>query len=431
MKSITANPVWPVFSPLHLADQQIKIKKGEGVWLITEDDRRILDAISSWWVNLHGHAHPQLVEALHQQAQQLEHVIFAGFTHRPAAALAELLVALTPEPLTRVFYSDNGSTAVEVMLKMALQYWRNLGQGRRTQFLAFEEAYHGDTFGAMSVGSRSIFNAAFEPLLFDVQFLPYPETWWQDSSREAKEAHCLQVLEQKLEQYGETLAGIILEPLVQGAGGMRMARPEFVRAVVARVRAAGGLVLFDEVMTGFGRTGALFAAEKCGVSPDLTALSKGLTGGFLPLSVTLCTDRIYQAFWDEDPMKTFYHAHSYTANPLGCAVAIASTQLLAQERHRFETMQARHRPYLEALQNDPRVERVRCTGTIAAFDLKTEKQRGYLNPIGPAFRRASLDKGILLRPLGQTVYIMAPYVITDDELAFIYRTIAELLETVF
>ncbi|HYD63933.1 adenosylmethionine--8-amino-7-oxononanoate transaminase, partial [Azospirillum sp.] len=320
--------LWHPFTQAATAPEPIPVVRAEGVSLFTADGREILDLISSWWVNLHGHAHPAIVEAIARQAATLEQVIFADFTHAPAATLAARLAGILPEGLTRVFFSDDGSTAVEVAMKMARQFWRNRGDGRRRRYLAFDGAYHGDTFGAMSVGKSSGFYEPFHDLLFEVSHLDYPATWDGDAEVEAKEAAALAKLDAWLADHGDDVAAFIAEPLVQGAAGMRMVRPAFLRAVVERVRAAGALVIFDEVMTGFGRTGALFASLRAGIAPDLICLSKGLTGGFLPLSATVTTEAIYEGFLDGSFDRAFAHGHSFTANPLGCAAALASMDLL-------------------------------------------------------------------------------------------------------
>jgi adenosylmethionine-8-amino-7-oxononanoate aminotransferase len=279
----------------------------------------------------------------------------------------------------------------------------------------------------MAVGERSIFTQAFDDLLMTVEFLPFPATHWGDEQVEAKEAQALQQLEQRLDQNPQQYAAVILEPLVQGAGGMRMCRPQFVQQVVERCQARGTIVIFDEIMTGFGRTGDWFACLKAQVEPDIICLSKGLTGGFLPLSVTLCSDRIYQAFYSDDPAKTLYHGHSFTANPLGCAAALAGWELMYQAEPRFRRLEALHHSHLTAFQDHPLVDNYRVTGTIAALELKSE-QPGYLDSISALIRERSIAKGVLLRPLGSVVYLLPPYCITDEELSWVYRVIHELLD---
>ncbi|MBF2001624.1 MAG: adenosylmethionine--8-amino-7-oxononanoate transaminase [Synechococcales cyanobacterium M58_A2018_015] len=418
--------LWYPYTQAKTAPAPLKVKSAQGIWLELEDGRRLIDCISSWWVNLHGHAHPKIAAAIAEQASRLEQVIFAGFTHDPAEQVAEQLVKKLPANLNRVFYSDNGSTAVEVALKMAYQYWINQGQKRGT-FIAFEGAYHGDTFGTMAVGARSLFTQVFADLLFEVEFVPFPATYWGDEPAD-REAQVLTEVRQRLESQPERYAGIIIEPLVQGAGGMRMCRTGFLQQLAALTRQYQSLLIFDEVMTGFGRTGDWFACLKAQVQPDIVCLSKGITGGFLPLSVTVCTEAIYEAFYSDDPTKTLYHGHSYTANPLGCAAALASWQLMVENESAFMTMETQHQRHLQELQDHSKVQRLRVTGTIAAMDVVTADQPGYLNQIGPQIRQQAIQQGLLLRPLGQVLYLMPPYCITEAELAEVYTKIRRILD---
>jgi adenosylmethionine---8-amino-7-oxononanoate aminotransferase len=419
--------LWYPYTQAKTAPEPLKVKSAQGVWLELETGEQILDCISSWWVNLHGHAHPKIAEAIYRQAQQLEQVIFAGFTHEPAEHLAEKLVDRLPVDLTRVFYSDNGSTAIEVALKMAYQYWANQGQPRTT-FLAFEGAYHGDTFGAMAVGARSLFTHAFTPLLFDVAFIPYPATHLQDDGIDHTERAILSQIQQTLTHQPQRYAGIIIEPLVQGSGGMQMCRLSFLQQLQDIARTHNTLLIFDEVMTGFGRTGDWFACAKAQVNPDIICLSKGITGGFLPFSATVSTEAIYDAFYSDDPHKTLYHGHSYAANPLGCAAALASLELMVENESAFQQMETHHQKHLTKLADHPRLKNLRVTGTIAAMDLITENP-GYLNELSLKIRKRAIAQRLLLRPLGNVLYIMPPYCITEDELAFIYQGITKILET--
>ena len=324
------------------ADPALKVKRGNGAYLELEDGRRLVDCISSWWVTLHGHAQPEIARAIYEQAQVLEQVIFAGFTHQPAEDLADALLQRLPENLKHIFFSDNGSTAVEVSLKMAFQYWRNRGE-KRSKFMAFEGGYHGDTVGAMSIGRGSPFWNKFEPLLFSIDVVPYPATFEADPSVEEKEQLSLGAIENLLRNNAGDYAAICIEPLVQGAAGMRCCRPEFLQALRKLASKHDVLLIFDEVMTGFGRTGDFFASTKSGVAPDLICLSKGITGGFLPLSVTVCSSEIFERFLSSESDKTFYHGHSYTANPIACAAAVCSWRLLNQNRHLFADMELSHR----------------------------------------------------------------------------------------
>ncbi|MBM5800649.1 MAG: adenosylmethionine--8-amino-7-oxononanoate transaminase [Cyanobacteria bacterium K_DeepCast_35m_m2_023] len=405
--------LWHPTTQVASAPVPLQVRSARGAELELADGRRLIDAISSWWVTLHGHAEPSIAAAIARQAQQLEQVIFANFSHQPAEQLATRLAALTP--LDRVFFSDNGSTAVEVALKIAWQWWCNQGQTRR-QIIAFEGAYHGDTFGAMALGDRSIFTEPYEPLLFDVVRVAWPHTHWHDETVVAREQQALAQLERALDT---PTAAVIVEPLVQGASGMRLVRPAFVRAVAERVKSAGSLLIADEVMTGFGRTGALFACQRAGLRPDLMALSKGLTGGFLPMGVTLATEQLYQGFISQDPSHTFFHGHSFTANPLGCAAALASLDLLQQQPERFQQFEVRHMPLLQKLSEHPRVRRPRCQGTMAAFDVDAGPA-GYLNPVGKQIQRRCLDQGVYLRPLGDVVYLLPPLGISEAQLQHCY-----------
>jgi adenosylmethionine---8-amino-7-oxononanoate aminotransferase len=422
--------IWHPYTQAKTAADPIEVKSARGLWLELADGRKIADCISSWWVNLHGHAHPQIVEAIARQAAQLEHVIFAGFTHEPAQQLASQLVARLPKNLTRVFYSDNGSTAVEIALKMAYQYWVNAGE-RRQRFLAFEGAYHGDTFGTMAVGARSIFSDVFQDLLFEVDFCPYPDTYDGDVDAIEKEANCLAIIRQHLSDRANCYAGIIIEPLVQGVGGMRICRAEFLQKLRALATEFDTLLIFHEVMTGFGRTGADFACNKALVQPDLICLSKGITGGFLPLAVTVATEEIYDRFYSDDPNKTLYHGHSYTANPLGCAAALASLKLLTQNESVYTQMEVWHRQHLIELANRyPQLTKLRVMGTISAIDINNQEKAGYLNNVGRKIGHQAIAHGVLLRPLGNVLYLMPPYCITESELTWVYQQIDLILAEV-
>jgi adenosylmethionine---8-amino-7-oxononanoate aminotransferase len=422
--------LWYPYFSAKTAPAPLVVKSAQGVWLELADGRRLIDCISSWWVNTYGHGHPRIAQAIYEQAQTLEQVIFSGFSHEPAEQLATQLVARLDVPaqpvfakrlpqerephvklshynkLQRVFYSDNGSNAVEIALKMAYQYWVNQGETRST-FLSFTGAYHGDTFGAMSIGSRSLFSAVFQDLLFAVETVEYPATYDGDESIDQREVEILQDIEQKLQS--QPYAGIVIEPLVQGAGGMRMCRPIFLQQLRQLATKHHTLLIFDEVMTGFGRTGANFACQKAGVSPDLICLSKGITGGFLPFAVTICTEAIYQAFYSDDPLHTLYHGHSYTANPLGCAAALAGLELLTEYQPIFAGMAARHWSHLEKLRQHPLVSQVRVQGTIAAMNIGDDQGKGYLNEVGMKIRQLAIEQGLLLRPLGNVLYLMPPY----------------------
>jgi len=400
--------VWHPFTQEQTAPPPLVAVGGQGAEIITADGKRYVDLVSSWWVNLHGHANPVIARAVAEQAAQLEQVIFADFTHAPAARYAAKLAKLLPGDLDRVFYSDDGSTAVEVALKMALQYFTNMGVEGRTKLLAFEGAYHGDTVGAMSVGRSSGYFRAWQNMLFPVEVLPYPATWIGDAEIEAKEAAALAALDAALK---DDVAAVIIEPLIQGASGMRMCRPGFVRAVTERVQASGALMIFDEVMTGFGRTGSLFACQQCGVVPDFVCLSKGISGGFLPMAATVVREPIRQAFLGEGLDRAFLHGHSYTANPLGCAAALASLELLLSEdcTRRRQEIEALHRARLPGV----RGARARITGTIAAIDLGSG---GSGASVGPKLKAFFRERGMMMRPMGPVAYFLTPYCISDEQL---------------
>ena len=416
--------LWPPFTQLATAAPAQRIVSGEGALLFRDGAPPLIDAISSWWVTLHGHGHPVMAAAIAEQAHRLEQVIFADFTHEPAEQLAERLSRITG--LERLFFSDNGSTAVEVALKIACQWWHNQGTPRH-QIVAFDGAYHGDTFGAMAVGERNLFSEPFDDKLFPVARVPWPHTWWGDETIEAKEQAALDYLEQQLET---PTAAVILEPLLQGAGGMAMVRPRFVQEVAKRVKQSQALLIADEVLTGFGRTGDWFASHRAGIQPDLMALSKGLTGGCLPMGVTMASERIFQGFIGQDPSLTLWHGHSFTANPLGCAAANASLNLLEANPTAFQDFEARHRPHLERLQGHPKVSRCRLLGTVAAFDLAVDGTAGYLNPAGPTVKKLAMAHGVFLRPLGQVVYLLPPLCISDEQLQRCYEAIGVALDAI-
>jgi adenosylmethionine-8-amino-7-oxononanoate aminotransferase len=427
--------LWHPYTQMQLAPAPLPIVRGEGVYLYTEDGRRILDGISSWWVNLHGHAHPALNQALAEQARQLEHVMFAGCTHRPAVELAERLVSLLPPGLTRVFYSDNGSTSVEVALKMAWQYWRNTEQPQRRLFLALHHAYHGDTVGAMSVSEDSVFTSVFSPLLFTVAraHAPYCYRCPLGLQRESCALDCLGDLEEQLRSHADTVAAVIVEPMIQAAGGMIVWPAEFLAGVRTLCDRYGTLLIADEVFTGFGRTGRMFACEHAAIAPDIVCLSKGLTAGYLPLGATVATDAIYDAFLSDDRARTFFHGHSFTANPLACAVAIASLDLFAagDVLGNVARIERQLREGLLPLRDHPRVGDVRILGGVGAIELVADKQTrsagGYLDTVGPRLAALFLERGLLLRPLGNVVYVVPPYVITESELAWVIAQIADVL----
>ena len=414
--------IWPPFTQITNSKPQQEVTHGKDALLFTKDPQQeLIDGISSWWVTLHGHSNEYIANAIFNQAKSLEQVIFADFLHPQAKRLAERLSKLTK--LERLFFSDNGSTAVEVALKIAYQSWQNQGE-TRTQIIAFEGAYHGDTFGAMALGERNIFNENFDNLMFPVKRAPWPSTWINDDEVERKEDEAIQKLITLLKV--PTVA-VILEPLVQGAGGMNMVRPEFIKKVSEVVKNNNSLLIADEVLTGFGRCGSLFAFKRANIIPDLISISKGLTGGFLPMGITLTKEKIFQSFIDESPRKTFWHGHSFTANPLGCAAANASLDLLEKEPLKYLSLEKKHFDHLRKFRKLPFIKKIRITGTIAAFDLELGKKVGYFNDIGKKIKSLSMKKGLFIRPLGNVVYLLPPICITDDQLDKSYQIIWQTL----
>lgn len=412
--------IWHPFTQAKLADDNIHIAKAKGCVLYAGDGRQFIDAISSWWVNIHGHAHPHIAGRIAQQACELEHVIFAGFTHTPAITLAEELLKLLPPDFSKIFYSDNGSTSVEVALKMSLQYFYNNGLKQRTKIIAFEDAYHGDTFGAMAVGGRSIFNAPFNELLFEVEFIPIPT--------ENNFDVLLNKIHQLLEQ--ENIAAFIYEPLVQGTAGMKIYEASHLDILLSLAKKHDVLCIADEVMTGFGRTGKIFASEYLEQQPDIICLSKGITGGFLPLGVTACSEKVFDAFYSEDRSKTFFHGHSYTANPIACAAANASIELLNEPacRKQIELISSLHAAFKEKIKTNSFIKDIRHLGTILAIELNTEEDTSYLNSIRDKAYKFCLNKGLLIRPLGNIIYLMPPFCITEKELKTTYSILEEAIE---
>ncbi len=395
----------------------IAIVKGEGTLVYDENGNSYIDAISSWWVNLHGHGNAYIAEKLYKQALQLEQVIFAGFTHQPAVELAERLLPLLPGEFSRIFYSDNGSTSTEVALKMSIQYWWNKGETKRTKIFAFKDSYHGDTFGAMSVSDRSVFTMAFHGLLFEVVFIDTPNARNIDS------------LKSIIKKHADEAAAFIYEPLVQGAGGIKMYGASAMDELLSFVKQKNIICIADEVMTGFGRTGKLFASEYLTQKPDIICLSKGLTGGTMALGVTACVDKIYEAFVNDDKYKTFFHGHSFTANPLACTAALASLDLLLKENclQQIVWISNKNKVFADVLDSKAGIKNIRVLGTILAFEIAKGEDE-YLNNISSTITDKCLSAGVYLRPLGNTVYIMPPYCITETELEKVYNVINKVVE---
>jgi len=421
--------VWHPYTQHATEGEPIVIARAKGASLFDASGNEILDLISSWWTCTHGHSHPKINAALAEQAARFEHVMFAGFTHQPAADLAQAIANILPGDLTRVFFSDDGSTSVEVALKIAHQYWINVGEPRRRILIGFDGGYHGDTLGAMSVGRGSKFFGFFRDLMCEVMVLPCPATFEGDDAADEREAGALSSFEALLKDRGNTIAALIIEPLLQGAGGMRVCRPSFLKRLVDIAREAGVLVIFDEVATGFGRTGTMFAMQQADVVPDLVCLSKGLTAGYMPLAVTVAREEIFQAFLGETFERALPHGHSFTANPLACAVGLASLALFEEEHalQRIARINARHRHMMAELAARPDVTRPRVIGSILAFDLKSAGS-AYQSSESRSLRDWYLAHGLNIRPLGQTVYLMPPYCITDEELARAYAGMVEGLD---
>lgn len=413
----------------------VPIARGDGAWLIGHDGRHYLDAVSSWWTNLFGHAEPRIGAAIAQQAGTLEQVMLAGFTHAPAVQLAERLLAIAPRqpnraPLAKVFYADNGSAGVEVALKMAFHYFHNRGEHRRTRFIALENGYHGETIGALSVGDIPLYRRVYAPLLLESIFAPSPDAYLAEPGQSAEDyaLRAADALQHLLEQSPGEICALILEPRVQCAGGMRMYHPAYLRRARELCDAHGVFLIADEIATGFGRTGTLFACEQAGVMPDLLCLSKGLTGGFLPLSAVLATQQLYDAFLDDSRERAFLHSHSYTGNPLACAAALATLQIFANDDIIARNQRtAAHMTQLAAqIGEHSAVADVRQAGMIVAFELTQGGDKRTPFPaaarVGLQAYRAALARGVVLRPLGDVLYWMPPYCVDDAQLALLADT---------
>lgn len=410
--------VWHPFTQHLTAKNNIAIVRGEDAVLYDDFGNQYIDAVSSWWTNLFGHSNKVIADSITNQLGILEHVIFAGFTHKPAVDLSEKLLNFLPDNQSKIFFSDNGSTAVEVALKMAIQYWHNTGSARKT-IIAFRNAYHGDTFGAMSVGARGMFNQPFESFLFDVEFIDLPNA----DNLESVKIEFNRIVREK------EVAAFIFEPLVQGSAGMLMYKAEHLDVLLTIAKKHQVLCIADEVMTGFGRTGKIFASHYLSNKPDIFCLSKGITGGFLPLGVTTCSQEIYDAYLSEDKLKTFFHGHSYTGNPIACAAANASMDLLSEAQATIADLVTWQSDLSSDVANHAKVQNFRQQGTIIAFDVITDFSSGYFNDLRDRLYTEFLNKGVLLRPLGNTVYVLPPYVINKQQLIQVYKVILEVLDT--
>ena len=420
LEQLDKQNIWHPYTALQQSFEPLVISSAKGIYLFTSDGKKIIDGISSWWVNLHGHCNPIIADAISEQARKLEHVIFAGFTHEPAIKLSENLLKILPDNHSKIFFSDNGSTAVEVAIKMAIQFWRNQGNHRRRKIIAIEGAYHGDTFGSMAVSGRSIFTDAFKEYLFNVDFIDFPN---DDNEEKVKDQF------KQLIHVGD-VAAFIFEPLVQGASGMRIYSPDILNELLKIANEANVISIADEVFTGFGRTGKILASEYLAHKPDIITLSKGITGGFLPLGVTSCSKSIISEFNSPDYSKTLYHGHSYTANPLACAAANASFAITTSSdcSAAIATISKHQELFCNSIRKNRHVKSVKCLGTILSIELKSSDKSGYTNDWREVIYPYFLERGILLRPLGNVLYVLPPYVINLNELKFIHSEIEEFLD---
>tara|TARA_B100000963_G_scaffold354230_1_gene370346 strand:- start:3 stop:1304 length:1302 start_codon:yes stop_codon:yes gene_type:complete len=410
------------------SDNPIVISSAKDEKLFDIDGNEYVDLISSWWVNTHGHCRNEMINSVFNQSKKLEQVLFAGFTHDPAVDLAGRIVDILPKNLSRVFYSDNGSTSVEVAMKVAIQYWYNVGK-KKTKFIALSGGYHGDTFGAMSVGKTTGFYKPFEKILNKNFFIPFPEDWWGNNQVEENERLAIDTAHDIVEKEKDQIAAVILEPLVQGAGGMKICRKEFLDKLVKIFKDLGILVIFDEVMTGFGRTGKMFATDHLTMTPDIICLAKSLTGGFIPLAATVFSEEIHKVFVDTNFNKTFLHGHSFSANPVACAAALSSLNLFKKDEtfSQIDEISQIHKDCLKKISKLPDISRIRKLGTIAAFDFK-KISGGYGSSESIAIRKKFLESGLLLRPLGNTIYLMPPYCIKKENLINSYEKLIEILQ---
>jgi len=415
--------IWHPYTHQKNRPLSIPIVKGKKTLLYDDKGNSYIDAISSWWVTIHGHGHKYIAKKLHKQARKLEQVIFAGFTHEPAVNLAEKILKILPGNFSKIFYSDNGSTATEVAIKMSLQYWMNKDEGNRNKILAFHHSYHGDTFGAMSVSERGTFTLAFRDKLFEVIFIDVPDE------------KNIQQLQQEIEKYKNEIACFIYEPLLQGAGGMRMYEASRLDELLSFIKNENIICIADEVLTGFYRTGSFFAGNYMQNKADIICLSKALTGGTMAMGITACTQNIYDAFISDDKMKTFFHGHSFTANPLACTAALASLNLLQKKKclTRIEEIVNQQKNFLEEIRSFEEkniIKNLRHLGTICAFEINTNEQDNYLHNIGTSFTNHCMHNGVYLRALGNTIYIMPPYCITKKELKKVYSTVERFLQSI-
>lgn len=428
------NHVWQPFTQMKLAHDPLIIERAAGVYLYTKDGLEIIDAVGSWWVNIHGHNHPYINEALIEQLKSFEHVMYAGFNHEPALKLSEALSETTGGNLPRVFFSDNGSTAVEIGMKMAYQYFANTGRPEKQKFMNLQNGYHGDTIGTMSVGSRSVFHKVYESLLFDILTAEMPQRFPFEIAEESNAlvVQYLGKLEALLQKHADSVCALILEPMIQGAGGMKMHPPDFLRGIRKLCDTYDVFLIADEVFTGCGRTGEFYACQKAGIWPDIMALSKGLSAGYLPFAATLASEKVYEGFYSDDRMHTLFHGHSMTGNPSGCIASLASLELYEKEGcyDKVNQIEQIHKKKLDQLKAGPLGEFIletRYMGSVAAVEFKPsdEKSSGYTGMFAPEMLKRSSNKGVLIRPLANVAYITPPFCITEQQLDQVYSVLEE------
>jgi adenosylmethionine-8-amino-7-oxononanoate aminotransferase len=421
IKLLDAKHIWHPDTHQKNRIPAVPIVRGEKSILIDEKGNKYIDAVSSWWVNIHGHGNKFIAKKIYEQAKKLQQVIFTEFTHEPAVLLAEKLLKVLPGNFTKIFYSDDGSTSTEIAIKMAVQYWKNIGDNKRNKIIAFHNSYHGDTFGAMSISERGIYTVAFQDKLFEVIFIDTPDGKNFDS------------IKSEIEKYKDEIVCFIYEPLLQGAAGMLMYQPEDLNQLLRFLKVKKIICIADEVLTGFYRTGKFFAGDYMETKADIICLSKALTGGTMALGITACTQNIYDAFVSDDKTKTFFHGHSFTANPLACAAALASFELIQKPGclKDIENIILHHQKFfkkLKVFEKKSFIKNVRQTGTIIAFEICTKENDNYLNSISKSFIEFSMKHGVYLRSMGNTVYVMPPYCTTSKQLKKIYWVIIHFIE---
>jgi adenosylmethionine-8-amino-7-oxononanoate aminotransferase len=419
--------IWHPFTQEKNSNTPIIVKKAKNEKIIDIDGNEYIDLISSWWVNTHGHCRDEIIKEISDQAKSIEQVLFAGFTHEPAVNLAEQLVGLLPDKLSKVFFSDNGSTSVEIAMKVAIQYWYNKGK-KKNKFMAFDGGYHGDTLGAMSVGFSSGFYEPFSEIINKNFFFSFPENWFGNNQVELSEEKSIRQVKNIISKEKDNIAAVIIEPLIQGAGGMRVCRKEYLNKLIKIFKDSRIMVIFDEVMTGFGRTGKMFALDHITEKPDIVCLAKSLTGGYIPLAATIFNEEIHREFIDSNFKKTFLHGHTFTANPVGCSAALASLNLFAKDEtfKNIKKIEDTHRKCLSTLSKSSIIKKIRVLGSIAAFDLNDDSFK-YGSKSVESLKKEFLNRGLLLRPIGKTIYLMPPFCIKKKVLEDCYKIIEEVI----